>query len=295
MPCYMCKTKTGPFQRLEKARINFIRIAQPEFKDDSYLCLKCFKQFEKIYQYKKATNSSQRSSTSITNGSIKSVSSKTNSSKNSTRTNVTAIQTSDGNNNANNNSSSNVIQFDSRSLTSNDTIDKIVQMEPDYLSLRDSIRKTTKNPELIMARRQAEAAVRRVLERQEEENNSPPVESGSDIVIPFDSRSVEDSIDSIDRIVQMAEDTLQSVVRGGPVKTHQEEEKTKTTPTPARKRRLEIVDEEDDANSQEDIEEIQLSPTNLAHVRPIVRRRKEPVVQQFDDIMDIYIARTSGG
>lgn len=323
MQCFTCGSNKGPFQVLETARIRFIRKVYPKFKDDSYLCEKCFKQFERIYKLKSKGKSDKASTISIANSSIRSVSSKDTSSNASTNpsSHVTALQKSSSNNNTDENPSELALQFDSRSVSSSiDSMDKLVQNNTHFSSLRDSSRKTTKNPELNIARQGAEAAVQSVIRRREknrEESTLPDQtptgakraekrkadndnDDSSELVLQFDSRSVESSIDSIDQIVRMDPNyiaigdvpQLDPDVQGAATAKKRNVTIRKRPVTPSKANRLAVVDE--DSDEEEDIA-LQLSPTNLAHVRPIVRRRKGPAEQQFDDIMDVYIARTSGG
>lgn len=240
--CYICQETTGRYQRLEVARLRFIRKAHPGFQDNSVLCLRCFQQFEKIYKLKSKKSKPENSHVETSIATISSTASISSDDKSQ----VTTVERSDSNNNGSNQdrTSNLVLEFDSRSMTSSvDSTDRIVQMVPDYLSLRDSSRKTTKNPELIAARIGADAALKSVVRRQ----NATRDES----TLPED------------------------------------------TPVAATKRnRLAVVNEE--SSEDEDLA-LHLSPDDLAHTRPIVKRRKQPVVQQFGDVMDLYIKSTSGG
>ncbi|XP_055918206.1 uncharacterized protein LOC129950334 [Eupeodes corollae] len=335
MSCYMCKSKKGPFQMLEVSRLRFIRKAQPHFRDDSFLCPKCFDQFELIYKSKaksKSRNGSISSLTSISNESVRTVSTNSHNSGSTSRnlSAATAIEREDGNSKQTSQTSS-LVHFDSRSIdspSSIDSTDRIVRMAPDFISIRDSTRKTIRNANLNVARQGAEAAVQLGSQRPEESSQvdtppmTPPAEQGADAnndnnssLVHFDSRSIHStsSNDTMDRIVQMvpnfvtlrdssrktkqnpelnvARQEAEAAVQPAPKRRKTTESTPKAAPKATGWKRLQIVDEE---SEDEDIAS-QLSPTNLAHVRPIVRRRKEPVVQQFDDIMDLYIARTSGG
>lgn len=307
MPCYICRTNTGPFQRLEVARLHFIRKAHPNFKANSYLCPKCFKQFERIYRMKPKGQSSNSSQVSLESKSLRSPES----SKNSTSSGVTTIQksktqqnessskTTDSESQENINShttSELVFHFDSRSPNdSADSTDRIVRLEPQFRSIQDSTRKTSKNPELTAARYGAEKAVENANRRQGYLSRIENLSSEQSSIGKSRRRKADDGGDnsssSLDntinsepeRVIRMDPNFLVPRLASPAKKPTPVTEKPKTPPrkpkTPprkpgpaSRKRPRHITGDASD-DTDEDDSPPQLSPNNLAHTRPIARRR----------------------